>query len=180
MATALTPGYIYLIESEKGVDDWITDHSGDPDLIDLDNFSVGNNSEEGKGYVKIQIPKNIQKAFNTGIRVSDMVGGKSYDIRWQKRFYQTMARGIETSIANADLIEEFIMSDRHTAGDSATFKRYYMIVYFGVNIHLKFTDASGNRQSYCRGVVLGGIMNWIDKGKADLTAIIQINFRSVW
>ena len=173
MATALTPGYIYFIESKSGVDDWITDHAGDPDLIDLDNFGG-----EGLDYCKIQIPLDFQKAWNTGVRVSDMVGGRSYDIRWMKRFYQTMSRGIETSLANADLIEEFMMSNRHTAGDSATFNRYYMIVYFGVNLHLKFTDADGNRQSYCKGIALGGLIGWIDR--RSLTAKIQVNFRSVW
>jgi len=172
MAIAPTPGYIYLIESNAvDNDDWITDHGGDPDLLDLTDYT------EGTEYVKLEIPQNFQKAFNTGIRVSDMVGGKSYDIRWMKRFYQLLAKGIETSVANADLIEGFIMSNRHTAGDSATFVRYYLIVYFGVNTHLKFTDASGNRQSYCKGVVLGGIINVI---MANFYAIIQITFRSVW
>ena len=178
MATALTPGFIYLIESETGVDDWITDHSGDPDLIDLDNFSVGNNSEEGKGYCKLKIPRNIQKAFDTGRIVTDLIGGVSVDQRWQRRAYGMNLNGIEASIAEADLIGEFFMSNRHTAGSTSTFKQYYLIIYFGVNTHIKFTDHNGNRQSYCKGVVLKGSIIW-NMGES-LRYSLKLNFRSTW
>ena len=54
--------------------------------------------------------------------------GKSYDERNAARFYSFMERGVMTTLAKANLVDKFIMSDRHTSGASATFKRYYLIL----------------------------------------------------
>ena len=53
MATALTAGKFYIIESDSGNQDWITNNSGDPDLIDLDNFT------EGIDYIELNIPRGL-------------------------------------------------------------------------------------------------------------------------
>ena len=178
MATALTPGFIYLIESETGVDDWITDHSGDPDLIDLDNFSVGNNSEEGVGFCKIEFPQQFKKNFTTGIIVQDVSGAISFERRWEKRAYAVLSRGINTTRANADLVEKFLTMPRHTAGSLSTYNFYYLIIYFGVNDHVPFTDQDGNRKSYCKGVVTSGSLLWNEK--KTLIYTLSLNWRSVW
>ena len=173
MATALTGGYIYFIESDgTDNDNWIIDHSGDPDLLDLDQYT------EGTEYCKIEIPQNWKVSFYTGISVSDVGSGLSYDLRNAKRGYKAYTKGIQTSVANAKLIDQFFMSDRHTSGATATYKKYYMIIYFGVNDHWLFTDHNGTQKSYCKGVALGGDINWIDA--RSLTCSITIHWRSVW
>ena len=173
MVTALTPGYIYLIESDS-VDnvDWIT-ASGDPDNIDLSLFTG-----EGTDYCKIQIPKQWTSNAHTGIIVTDASGGSSFDFRSARRGYSVVLRGLQTSLANAALIDKFIMSDRHTVGASATFHRYHLIVYYGVNTHVKFTDSSSTQQSYCTGDVITFFLSWIQS--ESLIVGVNITFRSVW
>ena len=89
-----------------------------------------------------------------------------------------LQRGIQTTLANANLIDKFAMSDRHTSGASAVFKRYYAIVYFGTNAHLEFTDPNDNRKSYCKGIILGVITQWIESN--SLVFAVRINWDSVW
>lgn len=70
------------------------------------------------------------------------------------------------------------MSDRHTSGAIAVFKRYYMIAYFGTNAHLEFTDSDDARKSYCKGIILTVATVWIDSD--NLNFIVRINWDSVW
>ena len=173
MATALTDGYIYLIESD-GTDnqDWITNNSGDPDAIDLDSFA------EGVEYCKIEFPQQFKKNFTTGIIVKDASGAISFERRWEKRAYAVLSRGVNTTRANADLVEKFLTAPRHTAGSLSTYKFYYLIFYFGTNDHVPFTDQDGNRKSYCKGVVTSGSELWNEA--TPLNYIVSLNWRSVW
>ena len=168
----LTPGKFYFIESESGQQDWITDNSGDPDNIVIGNFT------EGTHYIELNIPRGFSRTSFTGIIVTPSGAGKSFDLRNARRFYGVLNRGIQTSLANANLIDKFVMSDRHTSGASATFKRYYLIVYFGTDLHLKFTDSNDTPQSYCRGVIKNAITQWVDSD--NLIFIVRINWDSVW
>ena len=70
------------------------------------------------------------------------------------------------------------MSDRHTSGAFAIFKRYYAIAYFGTNNHLEFTDGNDNRKSYCRGIILAVITQWLSTDSLDF--LVRINWDSVW
>ena len=89
-----------------------------------------------------------------------------------------LQRGIVTTLAIANLIDKFIMSDRHTSGASAVFKRYYAIIYFGTNAHLEFTDGDDNRKSYCRGIILSATTQFLES--ESLRFIVRINWDSVW
>ena len=172
MATALTFGRIYFIESDAGNQDWITNNAGDPDAIDLDNFT------EGLDYVSILLPRGFTRSSFTGPIVTPSGGGKSFDQRNATRFYKLLQRGFTSTLANANLIDKFAMSDRHTSGASAIFKRYYAIIYFGTNSHLEFTDGNDNRKSYCRGIILTVITQWLASDSLDF--LVRINWDSVW
>ena len=172
MATALTFGRIYFIESDAGNQDWITNNAGDPDAIDLDNFT------EGLDYIRIVIPRGFTRSSFTGALVTPTGGGKSFDQRNAARFTKLLQRGFTTTLAIANLIDKFIMSDRHTSGAIAVFKRYYAIAYFGTNNHLEFTDPSDNRKSYCKGIILSGITQWLATDSLDF--LVRINWDSVW
>ena len=175
MAIALTPGYIYLIESVDDLEvgnDFITDDAGDPDDIDLTNYV------EALDYCKIEMPQQFTKKFQTGIAVTDASGGISFERRWEKRAYAITMRGLSTTRANGALIDQFLTSARHTSGTVATYKTYYLILYFGVNDHGIFTDADGNRKSYCKGVVTNGALIW-NQSRPNLYNV-QLNWRSVW
>ena len=172
IATNLTVGKIYFIESDSGNQDWITNNAGDPDAIDLDNFT------EGTDYVTINIPRGFTRNSFTGAIVTPTGAGKSFDERNAARFYRVLQRGIQTTLTNANLIDKFVMSDRHTSGASATFKRYYLIVYFGTNSHLEFTDGSDARKSYCKGIIINMATIWLDSD--SLNFLVRINWNSVW
>lgn len=172
MATNLTPGRIYFIESDSGNQDWILNNSGDPDAIDLDNFT------EGTDYVEINMPEGFFVTGFSGAIVTPSGAGKSFDKRGEARFYRALSRGVSTSIANGNLVDKFITSPRHTSGASATFVRYYLIVYLGTNSHFEFTDADGNRKSYCRGIALSVIRQWFAKDPANV--MVRVNWDSVW
>ena len=172
MATAPTAGYIYLIESDATDNaDWVT-ASGDPDNIDIELYV------EGTEYCKIEMPQQFTKKFKTGIVVTDASGGISFERRWERRAYAILARGLPTTRVNGDLVEQFIMSARHTSGTVATYKPYYLIFYFGVNDHSPFSDAGGTRRSYCKGVVTDGSIIWLHSRPSLYN--IQLNWRSVW
>lgn len=175
MATAPTAGYIYLIEAAGDLGaktNWITAGSGDPDTIDIEQFT------EGLTYCKIEMPEMFRKSFVTGITVEDGGGGISFDRRFERRAYAILASGISTTRANGDKVEQFCMAPRHTSGSSAVYKNYYLIFYFAVNDHGPFTDASGNRKSYCKGAVLNGSIIWNKSN--PLLYTIKLNWRSVW
>ena len=171
--TGLTDGYIYFVESEStGGDDWITDHAGDPDSLDLDLMT------EGTEFCKLQIPERFSKSFVTGMIIVDSGGGNSYQERYERRSYATVTEGIETSRANADLVEQFFTIPRHTASSSTTYKEYYLIIRFGSSNYVNFTDNDGNRKEYCRGAVLSGSVSWF-KTRPQV-ALVKVNFKSIW
>lgn len=175
MVTRLTAGKFYFIEAiddGAGDNNWITTGGGDPDTIDLDHWT------EGLDYVSIDIPRGFTRSSFTGAIVTPTGAGKQFDQRNATRFYKTLQRGIQTTLTNANLIDKFVMSDRHTSGASAVFKRYFMVVYFGTNNHLEFTDSGNNRKSYCRGIIISVATTWIES--TPLNFILRINWDSVW
>ena len=171
MATNLSDQKIYFLESED--DDWITDHAGDPDAIDLDGFSG-----EGVDWCKLEMPKMWKKSFGTGMVIVDSGGGYSFQERDNKRFYALLAEGILTSRANGDLVEQFFTNNRHTAAAEATYIQYYMIVRFAASDYVNFTDHVGNRKEYCKGSVLTGDLVW--NHLTPQAFLVRLNFRSVW
>ena len=170
MATALTPGKLYFIESVT--DDWIADHAGDPDDIDLDGLT------EGIDYLSLIIPEMTAQRGKTGAIVTPSGAGESYDKRKEERFYNTIVTGIEQGRTRAGLVDKFFMSPRHTSGASATFKRYHLIHYFGTDDHVLFTDANGTQQSYCTGIVTDYELRWVSI--KNQLFVVRSNFWSVW
>jgi len=174
VATGLTFGRIYFIEAAGDLGaktNWI-DAGGDPDTIDLDQFT------EGLTYVSITIPKGFTRNSFTGAVTSPSGGGEGFDERSAARFYKLLQRGFTSTLAIANLIDKFAMSDRHTSGAIAVFKRYYAIAYFGTNAHLEFTDGNDNRKSYCKGIIISVSTQWLDSDSLDF--LVRINWDSVW
>ena len=129
-------------------------------------------------YVSVNIPRGFTRNSFTGAVVTPSGAGKSFDQRNATRFYKLLQSGFQTSLANANLIDKFAMSDRHVSGATAVFKRYYAIAYFGTNNHLEFTDADDNRKSYCRGIIIRVATQWVSSD--TLNFIVRINWDSVW
>lgn len=171
MATAPTAGKIYLVESDS--DDWITDHAGDPDLIDFDSFT-----NEGVDWCQFSFPMRMIKRGKTGITVVASGAAKTSESRNMARFYNAIVMGKTSSRANAHLIGKFLMSNRHTSGASATFKRYYLVIYYGTNDHEPFTDASDSRLSYAPGVVSDWEIQWSEPKHINMD--VRINWWSVF
>lgn len=177
MATGLTDGHLYLIEAQdrNGIgNDFIVDDAGDPDDIDLDNYA------EGTDYCEMDFPMKYDKRGFTGARVPPSPGGAiSSDERESARYYVIDVVATISTRAKAKLVDKFLMSNAHVSGTSATFKRYYLIIYFTTDDHEPFTDEDGNRQSYCKGIVSPNfILQW-DESKA-LNKNISFVFKSVW
>lgn len=104
--------------------------------------------------------------------------GKSYDERNAMRFYEVMGKGFMGTLVEYNLVDKFIMSDRHTVGASAVFVRYHAIFYFGVDAHIEFTDADDNRKSYCRGAVIVLTGTWTESKSLIFKIIFQ--WKSIW
>lgn len=173
MATSLTAGKIYFIEAAGDLGaqtDWIA-AGGDPDTIDLDQFT------EGLRYFEINIPEGFTRNSFSGAVITPSGSGTSFDLRDESRFYRALMLGVQTSLANANLVDKFVMSKRHTAGDG-TFVRYFMVVYFGTNNHLEFTDHLDTRRSYCKGIIMSASIQWFHRD--NLNFILRINWESVW
>lgn len=164
----LTPGKIYFIESEAAQQNWLHD----PDNIVIGNFT------EGIHYIQIDIPRNFTRVSQTGIVVTPSGAGKSFAERNESRFYRALQRGIQTSLANANIIDKFVMAPRHTSGAIGIYKDYYLIVYFGTNLHLEFTDSDGTPRSYCKGVILKATTVWIDS--ESLIFLVRFQWESEW
>jgi len=172
----LTPGCIYFIEAidvGEGDANWIVAGAGDPDTIDISEWT------EGTDYCYFPIPLDWRIQFHTGIIVTDSGGGgMSYSERTERKGYTAFSRGFHTSIANAMHLSNFFMSHRHTSAASATYKPVYMIIYIDTNVHWPFRDHNDDIKSYCLGAALLGSASWIDT--QSLRCMLSINFRSVW
>ncbi len=179
MATALTAGKIYLIESKTGVDDWITDHSGNPDLIDLDNYTgdgAGNNSVEGLGYCKFNFPMKFVKRGKTGMIPSTSGGGVSTSNRTGNKFYNAIIMGTTETRAAGYLIDRFLFEDRHFVPSPTTFEKYYLIIYYGTNDHEPFTNIGNSRLSYAPGIVTDFEIAWQEEKHINLN--VRLNWWS--
>ncbi len=138
----------------------------------MDNFT------EGTDFTQINIPDGFTRSSFTGAKVTPSGAGRQFDYRIEARFYRALAQGVHATLAEANLVDKFFMSPRHTAGSGAVFERYYMIVYFGTNSHMSFTDADGNQQSYCKGIVAPRMDTvWVNRTQNFL---LKINWASVW
>lgn len=145
----------------------------DPDTIDLDNFT------EGLHYCQINIPEGFTKNSFTGAVITPSGSGTSFVLKDESRFYRTVVRGVQTSLANANLVDKFVMSVRHTTGVTANFKFYYLVGYFGTDSHLEFTDQGGTPRSYCKGMILSLIIRWVPRADAQ-NFMLRFNWESIW
>ncbi|KKN44029.1 hypothetical protein LCGC14_0697240 [marine sediment metagenome] len=143
----------------------------------MDNYTGGN--AEGIGYVEINMPEGFSITDFTGAVVTASGSGRSFDLRRERRFTRALARGIATSLTNANLVANFFMLPRHTSGASATFERYYLIGYLGTNAHVGFMDANGTQQSYCKGITIACTRQW-NPGNDPINWLLRINWESVW
>lgn len=171
MATNPTPGKIYLVESDS--DDWIGDHAGDVDLIDFDSFTA-----EGTDWCQMSFPMSFIKRGHTGAVVTVEGGALQSDARSRKRYYTPTIMATCKNKTTADLIGKFLMSDRHTSGRIATFKRYHLIVYYGANNHALFTDPNDARLSYLPGIVTNWHINWSEPNHINRN--VKLNFNGVF
>lgn len=168
MPIPLTVGYIYILESNGATNqNWV---AGGASTVDLTNFT------EGTEYCKLEIPKKFVKSWSTGVQVMDPGGGGSVQVNWDKRVYTVQATGIETSIANAEKLDQFTMLAAHT--DETSYIDYYLIIKYGTTSYVMFTDFGGTRRDYCKGVIVNGSIMWLDI--QSQTAIAQFSWRSVW
>ena len=172
MATAPSDGYIYLIESDAVRNaDWVT-ASADPQNIDLDLYT------QGTEYCRLNFPKQWNKRGTTGINIEDASSGKSFMERTSRKGYIITIQDVETTGTNASYIEQFIMDDDHTASLPATFKQYYLIMQRSSTDYEKFTDASDNRQEFCKGAIIDWDFTWNDT--QNNLCKVRLVFRSNW
>lgn len=165
----LTDGRIYFIESDAGDNqNWLDD----PDTIVIGNFT------EGIHFCQIEIPDGFSIVGFTGAIVTPSGSGKSFADRNARRFYQTLGQGILTSIANSNLVDKFLLSDRHVSGSSAVYVDYYMIIYFGTDLHMGFIDDNDVQQSYCKGIAESVVRQWSSSDSLNIN--VKIKWDSEW
>ena len=167
MAVALTPGYIYFLESAAATNqNWI---AGGATTIDLTSFT------EGTEYCKIELPQNWKKRFTTGIVVTDSGGGTTFSYNTGRRGYSILSQGLKTSVANADLVEKFFMIPAHVSG---VITNYYMVIIITATVFATFINAAGTSKNYCPVVCTSGEVNWSES--EPINAMIRLQVRSIW
>ena len=170
MGTDMVAGHIYFLESNATDNvNWVPT---------VDNIILAGNYTEGTEYVKLPMPQKLKIQFKTGITVTDSGAGSSFDFRSNRRAFQALAEGVESSRTNAAVVRNFFMLDRHTSGAAATFKRYYMVAKYSATGYEKFVNAASAIVDYCRGVVVDGFTAWVED--EPLVAKVFLNWRSVW
>lgn len=105
-------------------------------------------------------------------------GAIQHDERSRKRFYNPIIMATCKTKTTADLIDKFLMSDAHTSGLTATFKRYYLVGYYGTNNHELFTDPNDARIKYLPGIVTDWFNRWTDPNHVNRN--VRLNFKSVF
>ena len=172
MATALSDGKVYLIESDAADNqNW----APTPGNIDLDNFV------QGDEYCVLNLPKRWTKKGMTGIQVSTASGGDGFMNRTYRRAYMVQIAANEEIGANAHYVDEFIMNNRHTATSGTTFTDYYLVICRdedGANGFELFTNDSGSQVGYLKGVVTEYQITWLEG--QNLRANIQFTFVGTW
>jgi len=175
MATGLEDGKIYLLERAGDLGaktDWITAGGGDPDTIDTEQFT------EGLTLCKFSFPMKFVKRGKTGMVPSTTSGGLTGVSRTGNRFYNSIIMGTTGSRAAGYLIEKFLMDDRHLVPASATFKPYFLVVYYGTNDHEPFINVANSRLSYAPGVVTDFEVAWQEAKHINLN--VRLNWWSAF
>ena len=167
MAIDLIPGYLYFLESEAATNqNWI---AGGATTIDLTLFT------EGTEYCSIELPKNWKKRFSTGIIVTNSGGGTTFSYNTGRRGYSILSRGLETSVANAELVEKFFMISAHNTG---VITNYYMVIPFSATDFATFINAADASKDFCPVVCTGGEVIW--DGEKPKNAMVRLQVRSIW
>jgi hypothetical protein len=176
MATALSDGRIYLIESDAADNqNWVPT----PSNIDLDNFT------EGTDFCQLKIPQRTTQRGYTGILIQDASGGAGFMTRSYRRGYLVTIMSNELFETEAYLIDKFIMNDRHVATSTSTYTNYYLVICrdqddtsYG---YAKYTNSAGSQVNYLKGAIPndGGYECTWTEGQ-NLRAQIKIVFKSAW
>ena len=151
MVNDLIDGHIYFLESDA-----VRNQNWVPTVA---NISLASNFTEGDDYIEMILPKQWIKAMWTGIKIEDASGGNSFMTRTSRKGYMLTIIALEVPGSAVDLIEQFFMSNTHTASSPSTFKQYHCIIRRSVTEYVKFTDSNDIRQDYLRGAdpTQGGI-----------------------
>lgn len=171
LANDLTPGYIYILESDA-----VRNQNWVPTVA---NIGLVANFTEGTDFCKLKIPKQWTKGGTTGITADDASGGKTYVTRTSRKSYKITIQGIEVVGSDADNIEKFIMSAAHTATSVSTFKYYYLIIMRSATDYEEFTDDGGTRRDYCKIVITPDWRIVWNEAKSRVANVL-INCRSAW
>lgn len=173
MVTAPTSGYIYLLEAAGDLGaktNWITTGAGNPDTIDVDQFT------EGLTLCKFINPLKHVKRGKTGIIPSTTSGGITGLHRTANKFYNSIIMGKTETRAAGYLIEKFLFNNRHIAVSIITFKDYYLVIYYGSGDHEPFTNVAGTVLSYAPGVVSDWEIGWSETTHTNLN--VRLNWWS--
>lgn len=172
-----TPPYIAFVESDSATnDDWITDHSGDPDDIDWSTYTEGQEA--------VVLTKFARCSVNavTGVKGEQLGAGISYDEKYGTRYYQFDIAGVlnegaaSSTWTAVNYLDQFAMDDSHTTGTG--FTRFYLIICQAASNYKEFTDNNNARKEYCMCNIKNVLMSFADA--RNLSWTYQIQGFSVW
>lgn len=168
---APTAPWIGFVESNAvDNDDWITDHSGDPDLITWTNYT------EGTEALIITKPQMWTISAIPGNTAKPLAGGITYEYRTGKRYYRFLIRAQVSSRTQVNYALKFPMFERHT--EASSWKDFYLIWMYAANDHLGFVDGANAVQDYMHVHVAKLDVMW-NQGSSK-TYTLQIEGVSTW
>lgn len=132
MATALTAGYIYVLN-------WLAT-SGDPENYDLDDGT------EGEDYCRFKIPMAIMNSIDSIGEITTLLGGKGHVF---KEDSQLEVIGVDGEVeTRADLLK---IKTYQNISKSSTNAIDYLVIKYGTNDYFPFVDEDHAAQEYARG-----------------------------
>lgn len=147
------PGITLLESDATRNDDWITDHSGDPDYVDLTKYNVSSRIDI--------LDRSKWKVNNLNTNWQTKIGEVSFpsDITVATPFGENtdaiMLDGWAESMADANYIDDFIKEHNNLAD-----KRIYLVINAGTEgtgSYKTFKDGDRVSQKYARGYVKGKV-----------------------
>ncbi len=149
MDTPTAPFVAFIESSNADNDDWITDHSGDPDLITWDGTGAATAYTEGTDAIVFTKILSRKIAAIPGNRAEPRAGGNTFEYRSGRRRYGFQYKFLLNSRSEVNTALKFPMLERHTEA-STPYVDFYLVDLQAANDHITFQGASNATKSYCQ------------------------------
>lgn len=164
MATGLSTG-IYIIESDSANQDWVTS-SGDPEDIDLSNFT------EGDEYCFLEVTDEFKSKLTNIWNDQIFAGGSGFAAAIEERSDEVEISGVFLTTAEATKVKKFWT--KHT---SLSDNDIYLIIRYAEDSYEPFYNSSRTEKKYCKGIFKD---LQVGRDNEELIREFKAVFKAIW